>query len=163
MKDKYIFLDIDGVVNHEKWYYQQRVVKRNWKCGNADPKCIELLNSLYDTGAKVVISSSWGEDADNLLNSTGLMLPIVGHTDHFYNDFLCRGNEIEKWIVEHTEGTLGTKYGKEYQGKDYTYVIFDDDCDMLLGQKDHFIRVNGRVGLTKKNIDKARQILMKNE
>lgn len=157
---RYIFLDIDGVVNHDKWYYDNRVVNNNWKCGDADPKCIELLNSLYDIGAEVVISSSWGEDADNLLNDTGLQLHIVGHTDHYHSDFMCRGNEIEKWIVEHTEGTMGTKYGKEYQGKDYTYVILDDDCDMLLGQKDNFIRIDGRVGLTQENIDLARKILL---
>jgi hypothetical protein len=155
-----IFLDIDGVVNHDNWYYEQRVVNKNWECGDADPKCIALLNSLYDIGAEVVISSSWGEDADKLLNETGLMLHIIGHTDHYHSDFICRGNEIEKWIVEHTDSRLGTKFGKEYKNKDYTYVIFDDDCDMLLGQKDNFIRIDSKTGLTQEDIDNARKILL---
>ena len=56
MKDKYIFLDIDGVVNHEKWYYKQRAVKRNWKCGVADPKCIELLNVMSEADIALKLS-----------------------------------------------------------------------------------------------------------
>lgn len=42
---------------------------------------------------------------------------------------------------------------------DYEYVIFDDDTDFLLGQKDNFIRVNQNTGLTKREINKAIKIL----
>ncbi len=42
----------------------------------------------------------------------------------------------------------------------YTYVIFDDDNDMLFQQQEHFIHVDSSVGLTQENIDKAKQILI---
>jgi hypothetical protein len=167
---RYIFLDIDGVCNYEDWYYQNRVVEKNYKCGDCDPKVVELLNSLEDLGAEVVISSSWGESADKMLEDVGLRLPIVGHTEHFYQDWLCRGNEIEKWIQDHCEG-IGTKYGNGWlyndnmefyshpSKVDYDYVILDDDSDMLLGQAENFIHVNGKHGLTQEHIDKAREIL----
>ena len=41
----------------------------------------------------------------------------------------------------------------------YEYVIFDDDTDFLLGQKDNFIKVTQNTGLTKREINKAIKIL----
>ena len=66
---------------------------------------------------------------------------------------------------------MGTRYGTDDNGfpyyrkhygdniPDYEYVIFDDDSDFLLGQKDNFIRTNRLTGLTQADIDKARKIL----
>ena len=162
---KIIFLDIDSVVNSEQWYMKTRS-----KSGDFDPEAIALLNQLKDIGAEVVISSSWGESGIKPLQDVGLELPIVGVTEHFYVDWFCRGNEIEKWLLVNFEG-MGTKYGcddsgmpyyrKRYGDKltDYEYVIFDDDTDFLLGQVDNFIRTDRNTGLTQENIDKARKIL----
>jgi hypothetical protein len=70
---------------------------------------------------------------------------------------------------------MGTKYYMDeddilYYNKpvpslncDYEYVILDDDQDMLYGQKDNFIHVNRVSGLTKRNINKARKILTRND
>ena len=156
-----VFLDVDGVLNSDQFYAKTRA-----RSGNFDPESIALLNQLKNIGAEVVISSSWGEDADKPLNEVGLELPIIGHTDHFWQDWLCRGNEIDKWLIEHYGG-LGTRYGKDYNGipyyrqspTDYEFVIFDDDCDFLLGQKDNFIQVDRQTGLTQVDIDKAIKIL----
>lgn len=145
-----LFLDIDGCVNHNQWYYRNRVVKKNWDCGDADPKVIERLNSLSDLDVKVVISSSWGKDADKLLYDNGLRLPIIGHTEHFYNEWIVRGNEIEKWLYEH----LHVDYD------DFNYVIFDDDTDFLLKQKNNFIHINPQRGITDRHIEKARKIFL---
>lgn len=71
---------------------------------------------------------------------------------------------------------MGTKYGIEkntgipyyrkyydYENNvDYEYVIFDDDTDFLLGQKDNFIQTNEEFGLTDEDIDKAIKILTRN-
>ena len=104
------------------------------------------------------------------LKEKGLELPIVGYTQHFYQDWLCRGNEIEKWIHENFGG-MGTRWGEDYEGEpyyrkhfheedvDYEYVIFDDSGDMLLGQKDNFIQF---IGITDEDIDKAIKILTRN-
>ena len=80
-------------------------------------------------------------------------------------------DEIEKWLRTNFEG-MCTKYGcdgntgepyyrKHYNEEDvdYEYVIFDDDTDFLLGQKDNFIKVNQNTGLTKREINKAIKIL----
>lgn len=162
-------LDIDSVVNSEKWY-----IKTNGVKGDFDPEAISLLNQLKEIGAEVVVSSSWGEDGAKQLKNVGLKLPIIGCTEHFHVDWMCRGNEIEKWLLENFGG-MGAKYGTDENGTpyyrkhyhpedtDYEYVIFDDDCDFLLGQKDNFIRINRQTGLTQADIDKARKILTRDE
>lgn len=164
-----VFLDIDGVVNSEQYY-----AKTRGRSGDFDPEAIALLNQLKDIGAEVVISSSWGESAIKLLQDVGLELPIIGVTEHFYVDWFCRGNEIEKWLLTNFQG-MGTRYGLDDNGfpyyrkhygdniQDYEYVIFDDDSDFLLGQKDNFIRTNRLTGLTQADIDKARKILTRDE
>ena len=141
-----VFLDIDSVVNSEQWY-----LKTRGKSGHFDPKAIAFLNQLKDIGAEVVVSSS-------------------GVTEHFHVDWLCRGNEIEKWLLLNFKG-MGTRYGLAETGYpyyrkhfgdadvDYEYVILDDDTDFLLGQKDNFIHVSRQTGLTQADIDKAIKIL----
>ena len=161
---KIIFLDIDSVVNSDNWY-----AKTRGRSGDFDPEAIALLNQLEAIGAEVVISSSWGDSAIKPLQDVGLKLPIIGVTHHFYQDWLCRGNEIEEWLLEQFGG-MATKYGENEDGipyyrsynhnhGDYEYVIFDDDCDFLLGQANNFIRVNGKTGVTQADIDKAIKIL----
>ena len=150
---KIIALDIDGVLNGEDFY-----LKTKGRSGDFDPEAIALLNQLEPLGVEVVISSSWGESGVKALKEVGLKLPILGCTDHFYQDWICRGNEIEKWFIDNFH-SYGTKYGSKYYQKDYEYVIFDDDGDMLLGQIDNFIQTNRQTGLTQADIDKAIKIL----
>lgn len=147
---RYLFLDIDGVCNHDDWYYENRVINKNYKCGDFDPKVIELLNRLSDLDVKVVISSSWGTMADKPLQDVGLKLPIIGHTRHFYDDWLCRGNEIKKWLYDN--------HIYEHIDDRYEYVILDDDKDMLMEQEENFVWVDGRHGLKQEHIDKIRKI-----
>lgn len=61
---KIIFLDIDGVLNHQQWYgselYKDFPSKENYERQQFCTWTIELLNNLTDeTGAKIVVSSSW--------------------------------------------------------------------------------------------------------
>ena len=167
---KIIFLDIDGVLASIPFLCTGQ--------GFIDPEKCKLLNQLGEIGAEIVISSSWGYDDGNTeksLRGCGLTLPIIGYTQHFYEDWLCRGNEIEKWIKDHFGG-MCTKYGydrdtgepyyrRHYNDTDvdYEYVIFDDDTDFLLGQKDNFIRTDEQTGLTQENINQAIKILTRDE
>lgn len=161
---RYIFLDIDGVLTTAASY------------GRIDVNCIKKINKLNEFGAEIVISSSWGYDdgrTEKTLKNCGLKIPIVGYTDHYYEDWICRGNEIEKWLQDNIGG-MGTKYGINDEGLpyyrrhyrkdeiDYEFVIFDDDSDMLLGQKDNFIQTNEETGITDENIEKAIKILTRN-
>ena len=61
----------------------------------------------------------------------------------------------------HDRNTGEPYYRKHYNEEDidYEYVIFYDDTDFLLGQKDNFIKVNQNTGLTKREINKAIKIL----
>ena len=154
-RDRLIFLDVDGVLNSEIFFTTASEEARKTMI---DENAVKLLNQLE--GSSVVISSSWGEDAIKPLLEHGLKLPIIGCTTHLHHKFewACRGNEIEEWLLEKYKG-LGTKYGNEYDCDKYSYVIFDDDSDMLLGQEGHFIRTNRTCGLTQEDIDKAQKIL----
>lgn len=149
-------LDIDGVLNHAQFFKETKGQLKYF-----DPKCIERLNSLFDYGVEIVISSSWGYDGgktEKRLKDAGLKLPIIGYTKQHWENWICRGNEIEEWILENLDG-MGSKYGNQWNCSDYEYVILDDDCDMLYGQKDNFIKVDGKVGLTDADIEKAKKIL----
>lgn len=167
---KIIFLDIDGVMASIPYLCKGK--------GYIDPKKCKLLNTLGDIGVEIVISSSWGYDegrTEKSLRACGLTLPIIGYTDHvhFNWEWACRGNEIEKWILD-TFGGMGTQWGRDDDGvpyhrkhhnddMDYEYVILDDGEDMLLGQKDNFIKIHDYTGLTKRDINKARKILTRDD
>lgn len=69
--NKYLFLDIDGVLNHEKFYQNRfNLLKQHkeipsYPLCEFDPFCVEQVNRiLYETNANLVISSSWRFDKD---------------------------------------------------------------------------------------------------
>lgn len=167
---KIIFLDIDGVL--------------------ATPSCIkdgmwalcnekqELLgNIISDTGSKIVLSSSWRCDTlDNTKQSLikkGFLFNdyLIGITIRAYQFLekgtnihlsIPRGVEIKQWIDTHIHSEYGKNYKRKILGKDYQYVILDDDSDMLLEHKDNFIRTEGEIGLTSDNVRLSINILNKN-
>ena len=149
---KILFLDIDGVLASTDFLR---------KSGGKfiDKEKVTLLNKLKPYGVEVVISSSWGYNDDTVkeLTECGLELPIIGGTEHFHSDWLCRGNEIAKWLDDSFD-EYDVFTGKIYNYKDsedYEYVILDDDVDMLLCQKDNFINVDSYEALTEEDINKA--------
>lgn len=159
---KVIFLDIDGVLNHELWFknwikYKKENIntiekERRW----FDPRCIELLNRLVrETNAKIVISSSWRlgsslEDLTNKLKSVGLVADIIAKTPKLeferVGKTVPRGNEIAYWM-EFTKNKIES------------YVILDDDSDMLLSQANNFIKIDTYCGITHNTVNKAKLIL----
>jgi hypothetical protein len=159
---KIIFLDFDGVLNHEK-FYKERFEKRHeegamsYPNSEIDPLSVSNLNELIsETGAKVVISSTWRhsglEYCQTALEFHGFKGEIIDVTPDLRSENCLRGNEILKWVKDNEE-SVGPYYN-------FTeYVILDDDSDMLYWQRNNFILIDRFVGLTMGNVFQAKKIL----
>jgi len=138
--DKIIFLDIDGVLNYDKFLINRKKYNglnkmrfyRSYLCISK----IKLVNRVCDkTGSKIVISSTWKNGLT--LNRLQRLFRIVGSTfeiiDTTPNMKGIRGHEIDAWLADH-------KVDK--------YAIIDDDSDMLKDQAPNFFQTDGHKGLT---------------
>ena len=173
---KVLFLDIDGVLNSENWFaYRIYCVKNNMvnilmnfvdtddrnikhKLTMLDDRAIANLNRIIEeTGCKVVLSSSWrsSNELENIFTQD--LLKLKGFKYEFYDvtprlwfsDFsIRRGEEIKFWLDKESE-----KHNIE------SFVILDDDSDMLPEQMNNFVHVDGQVGLTDRDVFTAIEIL----
>ena len=142
-----IFLDIDGVLNCEL-FYKNRKQEGTYAQQSICTDRVKWLNELCkDTGAKVVLSSTWRlgrtiEEIREIFTEVGGTFEVIDKTPNLRHEGCVRGNEIYDWIAKNTEliGCLGANY------KDY--VIIDDDSDMLLWQAEHFFKTDNYSGLT---------------
>ena len=160
---KVIFLDIDGVLNV--------ISQGHDEFGSLFHKHFEdnLRRIIEQTGAKIVISSTWRMSglekmqamwkhrdlAGEVIDVSPDCTQLVTYGTFEYYDAVERGHEIQDWLDKHPEVT--------------NYVITDDDADMLKSQRLHFVRcANNRThedcvdigyGLTKKCAEEAIEIL----
>lgn len=170
--NKYLFLDIDGVLNHDEWFESEHYKKHreSWNKSMFDPECVARVNKIIEaTGARLVVSSSWRtmRDLKEIFEGVGLhtdfdITPcadlIYSREEYAYDSpVFWRGNEIKYYLDRNPAGN---------------YVILDDDTDMLDEQLDHFIQTcgdkintpnlyinNEGSGLTDKLMNKAIEIL----
>ena len=175
---KVLFLDIDGVLNSENWFaYRIYCVKNNMvnilmnfvdtddrnikhKLTMLDDRAMANLNRIVEeTDCKVVLSSSWRSSIESENIFTQNLLKLKGFKYEFYDvtprlwfsDFsIRRGEEIKFWLDKESE-----KHEIE------SFVILDDDSDMLPEQMNNFIHVDGQVGLTDRDVLTAIEILNK--
>lgn len=155
---KIIFLDIDGVLNSEK-FYKNEAQHEKWKraesegysreeqdaIANIDPESVKWLNYIINkTNAELVISSTWRFD-ENLKIKLSFMgiKPFIGITPKTWERH--RGTEIQMWLDRHPEV--------------FNYVILDDDCDMLDSQLNNFVNTSWLEGLNEDSANKAIKIL----
>ncbi len=133
---KIIFLDIDGVLNRLGIINR---TKTKWGAFiGMEPELVERFNLLcIDTGAKVVLSSTWRHDEDWLetMRANGLTCEFLGRTPHFPGSE--RGEEVDHWICQY----LGVD-GQNING----YAILDDDADFFPMQP--LFKTDYRHGLT---------------
>ncbi len=119
---KIVFLDVDGVLNSE------RSIDMNWNEGINDgddaPHFIHtkhLNNILQNTGAGVVVSSSWRSKERHMnklmcgLEAEGCRINHLGNTPVL--DEGCRGDEIQMWMDD-----------CEYEIE--SFIILDDESSM---------------------------------
>lgn len=141
---KVIFLDIDGVLNHQAWYKNAKGIKGELK--HFDPECVKRLNKITDsTDSKIVLSSTWRKgktinDIYSLFEKVGITGELIGLTPVInfsnWNHSMFRGCEIQCWM----EASKG-KLGKKLQSWN-SYVIIDDDSDMLYWQRKNFFQTD---------------------
>lgn len=148
---KVLFLDVDGVVNSEDYALYRFYGKKFTLDEFIDERPIVLLNYIIKkTDAKVVLSSSWRGDLENTekrLKAGGLQYDIFDITP--YCESRVRGEEIQAWI---------DKYEKDHEPLE-SYVILDDDDDILPEQLNNFVQCDFHHGLTCVDVYKAIEIL----
>jgi len=148
---KIIFLDIDGVLNCAEWA-QKEYDKGNIHAlqENFDTAAIVHLNTIIEqSGAKVVISSSWRlmyslAHIETLLIKHGFKGVILGITPPRQSLTSRRGNEIQAWLASVPQVTK--------------FVILDDDSDML-HLLPFLVQTNWETGLQEYHIDRALNLL----
>jgi hypothetical protein len=135
-----VFLDIDGVLNHCNTRHNVSPTGTEPLPIPIAPECMARLNRLIaETGAKIVISSSWRkfarwQDLGPALVRHGLVADVIGETPDLVNDAIWldrwrtregapfsyerleRGWEIREWLAARPEATA--------------FVILDDCSDM---------------------------------
>jgi hypothetical protein len=183
---KIIFLDIDGILNCEDAYRAGhcQYVEWIWEDGRKDHYqrfCSwskELLNRLIrETGAKIVISSTWRLSGIDFIKKVWELEEmegeIIGITPSMRTKDIRipRGMEIDYFL----ENDLGFKHvnwdektQKKYMDKSNleNYIILDDDSDMLYKQRNHFVHVlsspRNTEGFNEHYYQKAKLMLDKN-
>lgn len=140
---KIIFLDIDGVLNYtECWVKPEH---KNKGCLKWDANCVKQLNRIIqETGAKIVVSSTWrliNYDYYVLTKEMDIEGEFIGKTINLGDDG-TRGDEIKDWLNNNEVNQ---------------FIIVDDDPDNEMGDlKEYLIQPIGVIdGLTKKLADKA--------
>ena len=147
---KLIFLDIDGVLNSDNWYYHPEKQRLKYPYDQFDPKLVELFNKITSKCTKsIVLTSTWRlnysiEKMRDIFAEVGIAGNIIDYTPNLKKDtdYVVRGNEILKWCKDN-EDLLGCKT------MDYTdFIILDDNSDMLLWQQKYFFQTDRLSGLT---------------
>ena len=165
MLKKVLFLDIDGVLNTQDWHSRMTKDTPRDEFGWVfDPVAVEnLAHIVKETGASIVISSSWKflgmEKLRKMWKNRNLPGSILDITPNTVSDEMlqnanldemelgvCRGNEIKEWLSRHKSEVSN-------------YVIIDDFDDLLPEQEDHAVITNTLIGITESDAEKAIMIL----
>lgn len=142
-----VFLDIDGVFNS---YLD--------KLGDPDINkvMVKLVNQLVDDNTRFVISSSWRyshgpHEINRNFKAAGFEGKIIDATTcintRLDGTTISRGDQILIWVETHREHID-------------SYVIFDDYSTLECPEVEaNWVKVDGAVGLTQADIDRAKLIL----
>lgn len=149
---KIIFLDIDGVLNHDNWPRLEDMphVKSLASREMLDPECVGHLNAIIArTGARCVVSSTWRTVTpwpllQKVLDSAGFDGLLIGATVDL-KWAKPRGHEIDLWVQAH-------------QDEIDSFIILDDRDDMH-PHLERLVQTNEEIGLTRKDAERAVRLL----
>lgn len=143
---KFIFLDIDGVLNTANYQSWRQFIGKTIcdEYGHLfSPKAVRNLERLIrNTGAKIVLTSSWRLNGLDLMRKIwkerkmpGDIYDITPYVDARKYPYDTRGIEVKTWIEE-----------KGHKG--CSYVIIDDVYDFLHEQRSRVVLTNCKRGLS---------------
>ena len=155
--DKFIFLDIDGVLNTANYQSWRQFWGRRIFDGDGHlfkPSAVRNLERIIKyTGAKIILSSSWRLDGLDVMRRMwacrkmpGEIYDVTPYVNAREYPIGTRGVEIQKWMQDN----LCTRS---------PFVIIDDVDDFLDEQQKNVIMTNYRRGLTLFKALKAIMIL----
>lgn len=133
---KYIFTDIDGVLNPK--------FSKNW-----DKKCVSIYNRICtDFDLKPIISSTWRirysiPELQELFIKQGITAKIYDYTP-VLNDF--RGLEIDQWLIENNWDE---------------YVVIDDRIKNIVPYVNNVVGCKGWIGLTEDHYNEIKKLINK--
>lgn len=152
--DKIVFLDIDGVLNHDGYFAHVKPEAVEWD--NIDEEKVKLLKDIQSaTGCDFVMSSSWRNGWISLrkYKMYEYAYEIFKKYDLDFDDDLARlpnygygqrAEEIQDYVYDH---------------KVKHYVILDDQ----FVNNPNLVHVKGSVGLEEEDVNKAIEILNKED
>jgi hypothetical protein len=150
---KIIFLDFDGVLTTSKAY------------GVLDKEKMALLQKIIEqTGAKIVISSSWRcLDLDSTIYSLTLGKDYIGTPLDWLKDAVgvtIRPTEDEFNMVEYWSREDEIKmYLKDHAGEIDQFIILDDQEDEFDELLPHLVKTTIKTGITEETVKQAIQLL----
>ncbi|MBO4599681.1 MAG: hypothetical protein J5641_02975 [Bacteroidales bacterium] len=156
--ERYIFLDIDGVLNTNRSYKAYSSEGKPWRDDYGpffDNESVNNLRHIIETtGADVIITSTWkykGIDAMHTLwtlrEMPGFLLGVTPEVTS--NDFCMRSMEIKRWLAQNAPENPD----------DYRFVIIDDSSIFLPEHLPHLVSTSSSVGITPDDAEKAIAIL----
>ena len=163
--DKVIFLDIDGVLNTKWWYTQMDRNTPKDKYGYAfDPRSVANLKKILDeTGAEIVISSSWKSfgisELEDMWQDRGLPGKLIGITPNSVSDEMLLNADLDHMELFHIRGMEIKEWLDKHGKKVSHYVIIDDMDNFLPEQISHFVQTDPEVGISEDDVDKAVRLL----
>lgn len=164
---KYVFLDIDGVLNSMDFFEREKPLDQfkgqdevdDFALGLAHigQEYVERLNSLVDPDVAFVLSSTWRahhrlHHVQTMLAHKGFKGLLIGSTPVTMGQ---RGREIAMWLEAATSSPM---FDVTKRSEWPSFVILDDDSDML-HLESYLVKTSSDVGLQEADIEKAREIL----
>jgi hypothetical protein len=141
--NKYLFMEIDGVLNHEDWFKTPGIKEKEMPEMWYDPECDGRINEIIErTGCKLIVTSIHRSDMRLYQFFKQVGLPY---------DFKCtpvlweegRGREIEYWL-------------ERFAQKPYTYAVVDDDYIVLDYMEKNFVQTaNSKWDVTPYELNKG--------
>ena len=167
--EKYLFLDFDGVLNTGKYAKQMKhegIDPFDEFGALFDPEAIANLKHIVElTGCKIILSSTWRNEGimrmrelwkdRNLPGEIFSMTPILlssSFQDAMTGEMMgfplreAKALEINAWLDQNA-------------GRDYRYVILDDEDYFFPKQQEHLVLTDDKEGLTDRKAHHAIWIL----